>query len=192
MRVTAAAEKSIHAQTVPDDDDFTSSSGSSSESDSEKSSDDEEDNSKHEESLTNSTAKSSIPSVPARRKPVIRKMNTNKDLMSRLSAFLPEMKNANEELEKEIAAGRGKDLVLDDADDADGKEYIEMNLGLGVLEEKKKDDKTNFWSNVESDDEISTELKKKSELKPDSDVLDTLMGGIQSNGDKPSIEEVHQ
>ena len=44
--------------------------------------------------------------------------------MARLSAFLPQMKSANEELEKNIAEGKGEDLVLDSV--GDGKDYIEM------------------------------------------------------------------
>lgn len=36
------------------------------------------------------------------------------------------MKDANENLEREIAAGRGKDMVLDEVDEQDGKDYIEM------------------------------------------------------------------
>lgn len=54
------------------------------------------------------------------------KVKAGSDLLSRLSAFLPQMKDANDSLEKEIAAGRGKDIVLDDADESDGKQYIEM------------------------------------------------------------------
>ena len=36
------------------------------------------------------------------------------------------MKSANEDLEREIAAGRGKDMILDSVDEAEGKDYIEM------------------------------------------------------------------
>lgn len=41
------------------------------------------------------------------------------------------MKNANEDLEKEIAAGRGQEMVLDSVDD-DGKDYIEMVGGISL------------------------------------------------------------
>lgn len=53
-------------------------------------------------------------------------MEGRSDLLSRLSAFLPEMEHANADLQKEIAAGRGKSIILDEVDDEDGKEYIEM------------------------------------------------------------------
>lgn len=49
-------------------------------------------------------------------------MQGNSELLARLSAFLPQMKSANEELEKDIAAG--KDVVMDDENE--DKDYIEM------------------------------------------------------------------
>lgn len=36
------------------------------------------------------------------------------------------MEHANADLEREIAAGRGKSMILDEVDDEDEKEYIEM------------------------------------------------------------------
>lgn len=126
MRATNENPKESHQTATAhfsDDDDPTSSSGSSSEESEDDSSEDED------EDMQQSTAGgSSIPSIPHRPKPRIKpmKMKGGSDLLSRLSAFLPQMKDANEDLEKEIAAGRGKDLVLDDVDEADGKQYIEM------------------------------------------------------------------
>ncbi|KAL7317171.1 hypothetical protein PS15m_003563 [Mucor circinelloides] len=54
------------------------------------------------------------------------------DILSRVQAFLPQLKNANEQLEK---ADPSK-LDIENVDEEDGQ-YIEMNLGLGVYEEKK-------------------------------------------------------
>lgn len=126
MRATNENPKESHQPTAAhfsDDDDPTSSSGSSSEESEDDSSEDED------EDMQQSTAGgSSLPSVPHRPKPRIKPMKTKggSNLLSRLSAFLPQMKDANDDLEKEIAAGRGKDLMLDDVDEADGKQYIEM------------------------------------------------------------------
>ncbi|KAL9559582.1 hypothetical protein PS6_000677 [Mucor atramentarius] len=53
-------------------------------------------------------------------------------VLSRVQAFLPQLKNANEQLEK---ADPSK-LDIENVDEEDGQ-YIEMNLGLGVYEEKK-------------------------------------------------------
>jgi hypothetical protein len=127
MRATNETPEELHQNPTAhfsDDDDPTSSSGSSSE-ESDEDSDDSED---EDQELHQNTDGSSIPSVPHRPKPRIKpmKMKAGSDLLSRLSAFLPQMKDANEDLEKEIAAGRGKDMVLDDVDEADGKQYIEM------------------------------------------------------------------
>lgn len=108
---------------VPDneDSDPTSSSGSSSsESDSEDSEDENE--SIHHEPKATPANTSSIPNISGRPKPQIHRMKGNSELLARLSAFLPQMKSANEELEKDIAAG--KDVVMDDEDE--NKDYIEM------------------------------------------------------------------
>jgi hypothetical protein len=53
-------------------------------------------------------------------------------LRSRIASFLPQLRKANEEL---VTAGddRRIDVVAEDQD-----QYIEMDLGLGVLKEKKK------------------------------------------------------
>lgn len=112
-----------------DDDDPTSSSGTSSsesESESEQSSEEDDESVHHETGTTTTADTTSIPNVSSRRKPNIHRTQGGSDLLARLSAFLPKMKNANESLEKEIAAGRGQDVILDSVDEADGKDYIEM------------------------------------------------------------------
>lgn len=123
------SKEELRAQTeVPeDDDDYTSSSGSSSEESDVESSDDDEEMiiDSHPKSTKSEIAKqTSIPSVPGRPKPQIHRMDGGSDLLARLSSFLPKMKDANEDLEKEIAAGRGDAMMLDSVDD--GKDYIEM------------------------------------------------------------------
>lgn len=122
--------------TVSDDEDITSSSGSSSsESESENGDSEDEDDKMHDDhtsttaptaAATAAASSSSIPSVPGRPKPQIHRVEGGSDLLSRISTFLPKMKDANESLEREIAAGRGKSMILDEVDDEDGKDYIEM------------------------------------------------------------------
>ncbi|MCP6379874.1 NOPCHAP1/New4 family protein, partial [Klebsiella pneumoniae] len=54
-------------------------------------------------------------------------------LLSKLSAFLPQMKTANEDLQREIAAGRAKDIRLDEDDENEAQsdgQYIEMVCSL--------------------------------------------------------------
>jgi hypothetical protein len=111
-----------------DDDDYTSSSGSSLSS-----SDDNDDN--HSEIAENPNSvlngdNEEITSLPARRKPHIRRIDKEPGLLSRLSAFLPQMKTANEDLQKEIDAGRAKDIRLDEEDDHADGQYIEMVCSL--------------------------------------------------------------
>lgn len=122
------SKEELRAQTeVPeDDDDYTSSSGSSSEESDEESSDDDEMiiDSQPKSTKPEITNQTSIPSVPGRPKPQIHRIDGGSDLLARLSSFLPKMKDANEDLEKEIAAGRGDAMMLDSVDD--GKDYIEM------------------------------------------------------------------
>lgn len=137
MRATAATSTEDRHERRPlaSDDDPTSSSGSSSsESESEEeedSGDEDEDMHDVHETMTPASAPS-IPHIGGRPKPNIHRMEGGSDLLSRLSSFLPKMKNANEDLEKEIAAGRGQEMVLDSVDD-DGKDYIEMVCGTSFF-----------------------------------------------------------
>ena len=128
--INQMSKEDPHARTdVPEnDDDYTSSSGSSSESESQEDDSDDEEmlmNAKPTSNETKPAKEASIPSITGRAKPQIHRMDGSSDLLSRLSSFLPKMKDANEDLEKEIAAGRGDAMVLDTVNE-DGKDYIEM------------------------------------------------------------------
>ncbi|KAJ5166890.1 uncharacterized protein N7482_005671 [Penicillium canariense] len=191
MRATAsnATEDRHERRALSSDDDPTSSSGSSSsESESEGEDSEDSDEAMHDENDAPVPAPApSVSNIAGRPKPNIQRMERGSDILSRLSTFLPKMKDANEDLEREIAAGRGQDMVLDAVED-DGKDYIEMNLGLGVLEEKRDSDVS--FSGDEGDDESPNGDLKKSEAKGDSDLLGQLMGGNRPSTDKPSIEEM--
>ncbi|RJE25778.1 hypothetical protein PHISCL_01891 [Aspergillus sclerotialis] len=160
----------------------TSSSGDDSDEEEEdEDSDEEADNNPSEEPLTN---------VPGRQKPRIHRVEKNLDILSRVSAFLPKMKDANESLEREIAAGRGADLRVDNVGEEDEGRYIEMNLGLGVLEEKKPDD--NDSPSSDEDDDMRDSDEDGSSKQTDSNVMNKLMGTKQSMSKKPTIEEINQ
>lgn len=114
------------------DSDATSSSGSSSEDDAESESGDEEhsDQEMNDAGDTNTHAhttdlSASLPHVAGRPKPRIHRMKGDSELLSRISAFLPKMKVANEDLQRRVAAGQAEDLVLDNATES-GEQYIEM------------------------------------------------------------------
>lgn len=101
-------------------DESTSSEGTSSDEE------DEDPDSDEDANVNGSDGEPSLPHIPGRQKPRIHRVEKNSDILSRVSAFLPRMKDANESLEREIAAGRGKDLRLDDVDDEHKGRYIEM------------------------------------------------------------------
>jgi hypothetical protein len=108
-----------------DDDDYTSSSGS--DSDNEEDDNDNDDDREHDRDVKGDNGSDhTLPRIPARQKPQIQHIDKNPDLLSRLSAFLPQMKNANDKLQREIEAGRAKELRLDEVDDQDDGQYIEM------------------------------------------------------------------
>ena len=97
-------------------------------------------------------------------------------LMAKLPNFLAEMDAANRELEAEKASGtlRARRLEIDDKDDLKVGQYIEMNLGLGVLEEKTSDSDTS----------------SEGELSDDKGVMDKLMGAekdYKDEGEKKKI-----
>ncbi|KAJ5960636.1 uncharacterized protein N7479_007786 [Penicillium vulpinum] len=179
------------------DSDPTSSSGSSSEDDSESEGEDEQ----HSDQEMNGTRESSVhahasdpsslPHIAGRPKPRIHRMKGDSEILSRLTAFLPKIKDANEDLQRQIEAGKAGDLVLDNADE-NGGQYIEMDLGLGVLEEKRDSDSS---SDEKSDDEESkgaTGAGKNPQEMNDSDIIGKLMGGKskKADTDKPSIQEM--
>ncbi|WEW61675.1 hypothetical protein PRK78_007167 [Emydomyces testavorans] len=120
------------------------------------------------------------------------------NLSSRLSAFLPALKAANEDLERDIAAGRLISAEIND-DSESGEEdttdeergmgppYIEMNLGLGVLQETGDDESaTSSDESLSSSDGHDTERRR---ARSDMNILGNLMGN-NSRTTKPTIEEI--
>ncbi|KAL4934684.1 NOPCHAP1/New4 family protein [Aspergillus undulatus] len=177
------------AEVDEDEDDYTSSSGSSLSSSSEDEDEDDDACSERAPDTLNKNKDEGIPSLPALRKPNIRRLNPEPSLLSKLSAFLPQMKSANEDLQREIEAGRGRELRLDnevdeDEDGGEGKggRYIEMNLGLGVLEEKRPGEEGSRASETQGQSPIG-----------DTNLMDQLMGKEKtgsSEKQKPSIQDL--
>jgi hypothetical protein len=114
----------------------------------------------------------------------------NSSVASLLPSFLARMAAANNELKTEEAIGTiaTRRMELDEsADEAEVGQYIEMNLGLGVLQEK--DDMTSS-----SDDETSSDNSVE-------DIMQKLLGGKRRHGigededgksaaKKPKIDEL--
>lgn len=122
-----SADAVAAGNTSDDDDDFTSSSGSDS-SDEESDDDGEEGQSgdEHDQVKSDDGRDQALPRIPARQKPRIQHVERDGNLLARISAFLPQMKNANDELQREIEAGRAKEIRLDEVDDQNEGQYIEM------------------------------------------------------------------
>lgn len=105
-----------------DDDDTSSDESTSSESASSNEEHDEEENEEEEENDP------SVPRLPAMQKPRIHRVDKQKqpDLLARVSSFLPRMKDANDSLQRDIAAGRASDVMVDDVGEGHEGRYIEM------------------------------------------------------------------
>ncbi|KAH8704073.1 hypothetical protein BGW36DRAFT_355452 [Talaromyces proteolyticus] len=180
-----------------DDDDYTSSSGSSSsfsseaESENAGSEEEEEDNRDIETDLKQAvkepapgSKREDITYIRGHPKPKIHNIDRLKhpDLLSRISTFLPQLQAANVDLERRLASGNTQTLVMDDAPVGEG-EYIEMNLGLGVLKEKR-DGESESHSASDSNDEEDDEADH---------VMDRLMGiKSRSKEENPGIQEVDE
>ncbi|KAF1924208.1 uncharacterized protein M421DRAFT_14286, partial [Didymella exigua CBS 183.55] len=103
------------------------------------------------------------------------------DIRTFLKDFLPQLKAANEELEAERKQGTLKKREIDAVDGEDDEQYIEMNLGLGVLKMKDGEDSSTSGSDTEMSDDEDTVNEK--------DVLGKLMGQ-EKKKDAAAIQEV--
>jgi hypothetical protein len=155
---TLSDDSALHSTDVPastttatsthSDDDLSSEVSSSSDEPSDSSSEGEEDS-----DMEDAEDASGITNLPANRgqKPVM-KLPTDdemEDIRPFLKDFLPKLRKANEELEEQRRAGTLETAEMLDAEEGDedgegeegagGKEYIELNLGLGVLEAEGDD-----------------------------------------------------
>lgn len=96
----------------------------------------------------------------------------NSAVASKLPGFLAQMRAANQELEEEKSAGTlaNRRIELDETDSAvEGEQHIEMNLGLGVLEEKHNGTST-------------TSESDSSNEEGDGDIMEKLLGGKRKRG----------
>lgn len=118
------------SHTVPDD--WTSSSGSSS-SDEESESEDDDDENNNDNEPDTATRGADDADDPAKLthihpfpKPTT-KFSPNSELRDRLSQFIPALRAANEELERDIAAGNTRSAEISQEDGGEGQgRYIEM------------------------------------------------------------------
>ncbi|THZ84192.1 hypothetical protein D6C84_04309 [Aureobasidium pullulans] len=153
-------------------------------------------------SQSSSSIPTSIPTLrPKNQKPNFARPATS-DLKSRLQTFLPQMAAANAELEKLAQEGGLEGKRLEDV--GVGDEYVEMELGLGVMEEKKEGDDSSDETSDESsddssedsseedddDDEKEQKKKQKEKEQKEKDILGRLMGHKQGREKAAGIQEV--
>jgi hypothetical protein len=113
---------------------------------------------------------------PANERPNISlELVRDSNVASKLPGFLAQLRAANEELEEEKSAGSlaNHRIEIDESDSAaEGEQHIELNLGLGVLEEKSYEGSTTTESDSSNDE-------------GDSHIMEKLLGGKM----KRSIED---
>ncbi|KAH7067262.1 hypothetical protein BKA63DRAFT_570572 [Paraphoma chrysanthemicola] len=153
-------------------------SESSEEPSSESSSEDEEDDAASDMDLEEQQGEDGVVNVRIGKKPTMKldKDELGPDIGSFLKEFLPQLKAANDELEAQRKAGTLDSKMIDAGEEEDAEQYIEMDLGLGVLEEK--DPNADDDSSSDSDDTLDGNEKEK-------DVLGKLMG--RTNRKKPVV-----
>jgi hypothetical protein len=136
-QIYEAAGDSVSSEEIMEssEDDETSSAGSST---------DEED-SIEQDTDRNSPTITSVPSHPRS------SATSQTDLRSRLASFLPQLQQANAKLETDPDAASRQ---IDHVDDAE-EQYIEMNLGLGVLRAKPGSEDAGVKTTVSEDSESS-------------------------------------
>lgn len=184
---SAAASKSTEGSPDPSYDSGSRTSGGSSR----RSSSGEEDN---------DTVKDAIVTVGGPRKPLMR-LGSADDIVaspsagvlrSRLATFLPQMVAANQELESLKRTGDLDKRRLDNVDDSEGR-YIEMDLSLGVLEEKRNGaeaDTSDSDSSNTSRREAQSILSTSQRTSKAADPMSKLMGQKRQAGRSAGIQEI--
>jgi hypothetical protein len=108
---------------------------------------------------TPSTSEDVVNFRPLNQKPSF-KFTPSSTLSSRLPGFLASMKAANNSLQADVIAGKQDHILEINGVDESEKElpYIEMNLGLGVLEETASRGESSHDSPKEHDSSISSTI----------------------------------
>lgn len=156
---------------------------SNSDSESSVSSDSDSDASDQEEDIT---------VIGGPKKPDIRRMRDidgSDDLKTRLAALLPQLEEANSLLKSDAAKYSMENVE-------DGEQHIEMNLGLGVLEQQREDDESSGSDDSESSEEdlasdlpVSSGALKEPLQDKETRYMDRLTG-VRPDAKHASIEEI--
>ncbi|KZM26558.1 uncharacterized protein EKO05_0005397 [Ascochyta rabiei] len=109
------------------------------------------------------------------------------DIRTFLKDFLPQLKAANEELEAQRKDGTLKKREIDAVDGEEDEQYIEMNLGLGVLKMKDAENSSESSSGSDSD----SDMNDAEDTAKEKDVLGKLMGQEKTK-EAAGIQEVNE
>lgn len=145
------------------------------------------------EESSDSESEESVHTIGGPKKPEMNGQSSTesaRDLQSRLTAFLPQLAAANQQLETD---GGGHSIE----DVEDGEQHIEMNLGLGVLEEKRDDGSSSSEESSDEDEVMedgvdapaSAGAKQQEHNSKDTHVLEKLKGEDR-RGQKGGIQEI--
>ncbi|KAF2767677.1 hypothetical protein EJ03DRAFT_352880 [Teratosphaeria nubilosa] len=111
------------------------------------------------------------------------------DLQARISALLPQLAAANRELEKE---GQNHSIEVVQ----DGEQHIEMDLGLGVLEEQRGDEDSSDSTSDDADEaevpgdiSISSDTERRKPVCKETSAMCKLMGQSKDRK-KAGIEDL--
>ncbi|KAI9301456.1 hypothetical protein BJ944DRAFT_4353 [Cunninghamella echinulata] len=116
--------------------------------------------------------KPSAAAIPSLEERKTFKIKPNNDILSRVQAFLPQIQQANQQLNTMDP----KDLDIENVQE-DKDQYIEMNLGLGVYDLKPKTSISDDEEDEEEDDIIipntsgTTNINYKNGIKPSIELL---------------------
>ncbi|KAI5854597.1 hypothetical protein BZA05DRAFT_370597 [Tricharina praecox] len=129
----------------------------------------------------------SLPPPPTGKKPAFTAPPSQSDLLSRLTTFLPQLSAANATLDEEIRAHGADSRNIEHVAD-DEERYIEMNLGLGVLEEVRDESS----SDEDSEDDEDEEEEEEDAVEEIKTIVagSTRHGKGPREGKQPLIEEV--
>ncbi|KAJ4503998.1 hypothetical protein HRR83_007700 [Exophiala dermatitidis] len=168
----------------------TSSSGSDSdESDEDEHSESEDENS--DEGNPSGDLDDPLSSQGQQRPTALPPIGERSGLRSRLQEFLPQLQKANVELE---SSSDILDKRIDHVDDG-AEQYIEMNLGLGVLSEQRpgEDDEVRLEPTTDTSSDQGTDEDDEAEQRMESsaeDVLTRLRGEKAQKASKRKVEEL--
>ncbi|EXJ84258.1 hypothetical protein A1O3_04925 [Capronia epimyces CBS 606.96] len=170
-----------------EEEESTSSSGSDDSDEEEQLDRDSEEDETDDPALSTAAAASHLPTIRPR------SSGETSDLKSRLQNFLPQLRKANAELETSSdITERRVDYVADDAE-----QYIEMDLGLGVLSEQRpgEDGEVRLkLAHSSTDEEDGDSSSEEGEEQPGGDAVEGILARLKGEkvrrGSKRKVEEL--